>query len=236
MIHIAIQKIDDGDQLHVSTYHTIIDKTIATAIMYGRFIAEQSSSLAEANCTIIRDKGKLFAISSRRKEIWCWLGPKKDDDRDEEADYCHFHGIEKGAVMQEVITKLLFMIIQGETFTKVEPTERFFAVTKLFQSKDTGLRRIVYLITKELSPSFDEIIIVTSSLIKDLNNNTALHRANAIRPVVASAALVNRIHLLQTTPDIVKCWSGEVQKVVQSQAALLQFHALALLQQVGLHN
>lgn len=114
-------------------------------------------------------------------------------------------GIEKGAVLQEarvfndpqvdprrcsqVITKLLYLLNQGESFTKVssfllcgfafmfmencicllilsrwslfhmqvEATEVFFSVTKLFQSKDTGLRRMVYLIIKELSPSSDEV-------------------------------------------------------------------------------
>uniref|UniRef100_A0A0C9S951 Coatomer subunit gamma n=2 Tax=Spermatophyta TaxID=58024 RepID=A0A0C9S951_9CONI len=199
---------------------------------------------------------------------------KKDDDRDDEADYSPFLGIEKGAVLQEarvfndpqldprrcaqVITKLLYLINQGETFTKVEATEVFFAVTKLFQSKDIGLRRMVYLIIKELSPSADEVIIVTSSLMKDMNSKTDMYRANAIRvlcritdgtllgqierylkqaivdknPVVASAALVSGIHLLQTNPDIVKRWSNEVQEAVQSRAALVQFHALALLHQI----
>ncbi|XP_077215233.1 coatomer subunit gamma-2-like isoform X2 [Tasmannia lanceolata] len=198
---------------------------------------------------------------------------KKDDDRDEE-EYSPFTGIEKGAVLQEarvfndpqldprrcsqVITKLLYLINQGETFTKVEATEVFFAVTKLFQSKDTGLRRMVYLMIKELSPSADEVIIVTSSLMKDMNSKSDMYRANAIRvlcritdgtlltqierylkqaivdknPVVASAALVSGVHLLQTNPEIVKRWSNEVQEAVQSRAALLQFHALALLHQI----
>ncbi|XP_008783467.1 coatomer subunit gamma-2 [Phoenix dactylifera] len=198
---------------------------------------------------------------------------KKDDDRDDE-DYSPFLGIEKGAVLQEarvfndpqldarrcsqVITKLLYLLNQGETFTKVEATEVFFAVTKLFQSKDTGLRRMVYLMIKELSPSADEVIIVTSSLMKDMNSKTDMYRANAIRvlcritdgtlltqierylkqaivdknPVVASAALVSGIHLLQTNPEIVKRWSNEVQEAVQSRAALVQFHALALLHQI----
>lgn len=40
---------------------------------------------------------------------------------------------------------------------QVEATEVFFAVTKLFQSKDIGLRRMVYLMIKELSPSADEV-------------------------------------------------------------------------------
>ncbi|KAH9616187.1 hypothetical protein KSS87_001916 [Heliosperma pusillum] len=199
---------------------------------------------------------------------------KKDDDRDDEAEYSPFLGIEKGAVLQEarvfndpqldprrcsqVITKLLYLLNQGETFTKTEATEVFFAVTKLFQSKDSGLRRMVYLIIKELSPSSDEVIIVTSSLMKDMNGKTDMYRANAIRvlcritdgtlltqierylkqaivdknPVVASAALVSGIHLLQTNPEIVKRWSNEVQEAVQSRAALVQFHALALLQQI----
>ncbi|MQL84266.1 hypothetical protein Taro_016769 [Colocasia esculenta] len=199
---------------------------------------------------------------------------KKDDDRDEEEEYSPFLGIEKGAVLQEarvfndpqldarrcsqVITKLLYLLNQGETFTKIEATEVFFAVTKLFQSKDTGLRRMVYLMIKELSPCADEVIIVTSSLMKDMNSKTDMYRANAIRvlcritdgtlltqierylkqaivdknPVVASAALVSGIHLLQTSPEIVKRWSNEVQEAVQSRAALVQFHALALLHQI----
>ncbi|KAJ6832871.1 coatomer subunit gamma-2 [Iris pallida] len=137
-------------------------------------------------------------------------------------------------------------------------TEVFFAVTKLFQSKDTGLRRMVYLMIKEISPSADEVIIVTSSLMKDMNSKTDMYRANAIRvlcritdgtlltqierylkqaivdknPVVASAALVSGFHLLQTNPEIVKRWSNEVQEAVQSRAALVQFHALALLHQI----
>ncbi|CAL2278686.1 unnamed protein product [Prunus armeniaca] len=117
---------------------------------------------------------------------------------------------------------------------------------------------MVYLIIKELSPSADEVIIVTSSLMKDMNSKTDMYRANAIRvlcritdgtlltqierylkqaivdknPVVASAALVSGIHLLQTNPEIVKRWSNEVQEAVQSRAALVQFHALALLHQI----
>lgn len=77
-------------------------------------------------------------------------------------------------------------------------------------------------------------------------------------PVVASGALVSGVHLLQvlfhlswlwslftfmfnifiyvnlkqTNPEIVKRWSNEVQEAVQSRAALVQFHALALLHQV----
>ncbi|KAL0365507.1 UNVERIFIED_CONTAM: Coatomer subunit gamma-2 [Sesamum angustifolium] len=182
---------------------------------------------------------------------------KKDDDRDEEADYSPFLGIEKGAVLQEARV-FHDPQLDARRCSQIEATEVFFAVTKLFQSKDIGLRRMVYLMIKELSPSADEVIIVTSSLMKDMNSRTDLFRANAIRvlcritdgtllaqierylkqaivdknPVVASAALVSGIHLLQTNPEIVRRWSNEVQEAVQSRAALVQFHALALLHQV----
>eukprot|EP00898_Chlorokybus_atmophyticus_P002159 jgi/Chlat1/2944/Chrsp2S04678 len=164
---------------------------------------------------------------------------QKDEDREDETEYSPFWGIEKGAVLQEsrifhdpqldarrcaqVITKLLYLLNQGDTFTKTEATEVFFAVTKLFQSKDVSLRRMMYLMIKEISPSSDEVIIVTSSLMKDMNSKNDLYRANAIRVLcqitdggllaqierylkqalvdknaaVASAALVSGIHLLQ---------------------------------------
>ncbi|KAL7206687.1 hypothetical protein ACSBR2_019409 [Camellia fascicularis] len=172
-------------------------------------------------------------------------------------EYSPFLGIEKGAVLQEARV-FNDPQLDPRRCSQVEATEVFFSVTKLFQSKDLGLRRMVYLIIKELSPSADEVIIVTSSLMKDMNSKTDMYRANAIRvlcritdgtlltqierylkqaivdknPVVASAALVSGIHLLQTNPEIVKRWSNEVQEAVQSRAALVQFHALALLHQI----
>ena len=45
------------------------------------------------------------------------------------------------------------------------------------------LRRMVYLVLKELTPMADEqhVIMVMSSLLKDINSKTDLYRANAIR-------------------------------------------------------
>ncbi|XP_004301551.1 PREDICTED: coatomer subunit gamma-like [Fragaria vesca subsp. vesca] len=206
---------------------------------------------------------------------------KKDEDYEE----CHslFWRIEKGAVLQEarvffndaqldsrrcyqVITKLLYLLNQGETFTKIETTEVFFAMTKLFRSTDKGLRRMVYLMIKELLPCADEVFIVTSSLMKDMNSKASddmYRRANAIRvlcriadgtlvtqierylkqaivdnnPVVASAALVSGIHLFKTNPETVKWWTNEVQQAAQySGASLVQFHALALLHRIRQHD
>eukprot|EP01032_Pedospumella_encystans_P036999 gene36999-41888_t len=40
--------------------------------------------------------------------------------------------------------------IKGESFSSAEVTEVFFGVTKLFQSKDVNLRRMMYLFIKEV--------------------------------------------------------------------------------------
>lgn len=199
-------------------------------------------------------------------------GPdKKDEDREEDTEYSPFYGIEKGAVLQEarvfndsridarrcqqVITKLLYLLCQGETFSKKEASEVFFSVTKLFQNKDANLRRMVYLVIKDVCPSADEVIIITSSLMKDMNSSTDLYRSNAIRvlcsitdnqllaqierylkqavvdksAVVASAVLVSAFHLLHHNQEIVKRWTNEIQEAVQSKHGMVQFHAVALL-------
>ena len=193
---------------------------------------------------------------------------------EEETEYSPFYGIEKGAVLQEarvfhdphlnprrcqqVITKLLYLLCQGETFTKKEATEVFFAVTKLFQNQDANLRRMVYLVIKEICPSAEEIMIVTNSLMKDMNSNNDLYHANAIRvlyniidssllqqierffkqsvvsrdAVVATAALVAGLRLAPNNMEIIKRWSNEIQEAVQSRNAMVQFHAIALMHQL----
>lgn len=70
---------------------------------------------------------------------------------------------------------------QGEQLGTQEATDAFFAMTKLFQSKDVILRRMVYLGIKELSNIAEDVIIVTSSLTKDMTGKEDLYRAAAIR-------------------------------------------------------
>lgn len=57
-----------------------------------------------------------------------------------------------------------------------EASDVFFAATKLFQAKDPHLRRMVYLCIKDICPGSDEVIIVTSSLMKDMNSKVELYR------------------------------------------------------------
>jgi len=201
-------------------------------------------------------------------------GEKKDDDE----GFVPFHGLDKGVVLQEknifnetplnpkkccqLLTKLLYLVTQGERFTKTEATDVFFAVTKLFQSKDIPLRRMVYLVLKELINMSDDVIMVMASLTKDINTNVDVYKANAIRvltgitdssmlnqierylkqsivdkePYVASAALVSGVHLMNTNADVVKRWVSEVQEALQSKSPMVQYHALGLLHQIKKHD
>lgn len=154
-----------------------------------------------------------------------------------------------------LLTRVLYLLQQGEKFTSQELTTLFFDVTKLFQTQSTRLRRMVYLIIKELEPSESEVFICMSCLIKDMNSKNDCCRANSIRvlsrildpamaaqidrylktaivdknPFVASSALVCGIHLNKTVPDVVKRWVNEIQETVNSKHATVQFHALALI-------
>ncbi|EFA81100.1 adaptin N-terminal domain-containing protein [Heterostelium album PN500] len=199
---------------------------------------------------------------------------KKDDD---EYEY-PFEHLDKGQVVQEkrvfndtqihprkcsfVISEFLYLLARGDTFTKTEATDVFFAATKLFQSKDIPLRRMTYLLLKEFSTISQDAIIVTSSLIKDMSHKIELYRANSIRilckiidasslpqlerhfkqsivekdPHVSSAALVSSIHLLRVAPDTVKRWANEVQEAISNKSNMVQYHALALLHRIKQHD
>lgn len=113
---------------------------------------------------------------------------------------------------------------------------------------------MVYLCIKDICPASDEVIIITSSLIKDMSSQHELYQANAIRvlckiidstllsqierylkqaivdksPVVASAALVSGMHLLKENIDLVRRWNNEIHEVINSKQDMVQFHAVAL--------
>ncbi len=53
----------------------------------------------------------------------------------------------------QLITKLLHIVTQGDAMSSSEVTEVFFGVTKLFQSSDASLRRMIYFFIKEATLS-----------------------------------------------------------------------------------
>eukprot|EP00049_Salpingoeca_infusionum_P027669 m.33668 g.33668 ORF g.33668 m.33668 type:complete len:866 (+) comp9654_c0_seq1:58-2655(+) len=192
---------------------------------------------------------------------------KKDED-DGGNPFVH---LEKTAVLQEArafndmpikvrkcigtLTKILCLIHQGETFGTREATETFFAMTKLFQNPNPTLRRMVYLCVKAMSTISEDVIMVTSSLMKDTTNGDAAFRGPAIRalctitdattlqslerflkqaivdrnPSVSSASLVSALHLLAQGQDVVRRWVNEVQRAASDNSHMAQYHALGLL-------
>ncbi|XP_006901434.1 PREDICTED: coatomer subunit gamma-1 [Elephantulus edwardii] len=201
---------------------------------------------------------------------------KKFDKKDEESGGGSnpFQHLEKSAVLQEarvfnetpinprkcahILTKILYLINQGEHLGTTEATEAFFAMTKLFQSNDPILRRMCYLTIKEMSCIAEDVIIVTSSLTKDMTGKEDNYRGPAVRalcqitdstmlqaierymkqaivdkvPSVSSSALVSSLHLLKCSFDVVKRWVNEAQEAASSDNIMVQYHALGLLYHV----
>ena len=186
-------------------------------------------------------------------------GKEKGDDDEQ---YNPFAGISKSAVLQEcrcfndreinarkcvnILTKVLWLLAQGEKLTALETTDIFFGATKLLQNKDQQLRRMIYLILKELKPKPEEVLIVVATLTKDMNSKIDLNRANAIRVLgaiiaatdptllvqierhlkqalvdkncfVAASALVAGIHLMPVNPEVVRRWVNEVQTALHGE-------------------
>ncbi|KAF2274898.1 coatomer subunit gamma [Westerdykella ornata] len=135
-----------------------------------------------------------------------------------------------------ILTKLALLLFTGESWARPEATTLFFGISKLFQNKDASLRQMVYLVIKELASSADDVIMVTSSIMKDTAvGSDVVYRPNAIRalcrvidastvqaierlvkpcivdknPSVASAALVSSYHLLPVAKDVVRRWQSE---------------------------
>ncbi|XP_062568051.1 coatomer subunit gamma-2-like, partial [Saccostrea cucullata] len=196
---------------------------------------------------------------------------RKDKKEEEEGGGNPFHNLEKTAVLQEartfnetpinarkcshILTKVLYLINQGEQIGSTEATETFFAMTKLFQAKDPILRRLMYLGIKEMSKIAQDVIIVTSSLMKDMTGKDDQFRGPAIRALcsitdntmlqsierymkqaivdknhaVSSAALVSSLHLSKGSSEVVKRWVNEAQEAVSSDNIMNQYHALGLL-------
>ncbi|BFZ64672.1 coatomer subunit gamma [Saitoella coloradoensis] len=184
-------------------------------------------------------------------------GYKKDED----IEGTPFASIDKTTVFQEarifnsspisprkcrtLLTKIAYLLSTSTSsapvFTKEEATQLFFGVSKLFQNKDAGLRQMVYVVIKELASVAEDVIMVTSSIMKDTAmGSDVVFRPNAIRALcrvidsttvqaierliktaivdkhasVSSAALVSSFHLLPIASPIIKHWANETQEAV----------------------
>ncbi|EKM61443.1 uncharacterized protein PHACADRAFT_180560 [Phanerochaete carnosa HHB-10118-sp] len=145
-----------------------------------------------------------------------------------------------------LLTRIVYLLYVGETFNTQEATTLFFGTTKLFQHKDSALRQMVYLAIKELATTAEDVIMVTSSIMKDMQpNSEVIYRPNAIRALcriidpsmaqgverffkaaivdkntsISSAALVSAYHLFPSAKDVVKRWVNEAQEAVNAKSS-----------------
>ncbi|EPX74877.1 coatomer gamma subunit Sec21 [Schizosaccharomyces octosporus yFS286] len=180
---------------------------------------------------------------------------KKDEDNDESI----FSNINQVSVTQDarafhqssisprksrmLLCKIAYLLYTGDRFREKQATELFFGITKLFQHKDPSLRQFVYIIIKELSSVAQDVIMITSSIMKDTaTGSEVIYRPNAIRSLVrvidantvpaierilttavvdpvsavASAALVSAYHLYPVAKDVVSRWSNKAQDATTS--------------------
>jgi len=165
----------------------------------------------------------------------------------------------KPARCVDILTKILYLINQGDIFNADEATSTFFAMTKLFQHQDETLRRMCYLTIKAMANMTENAFIITQSLTKDMNGKNDAFRGSSVRalcsimdgatimaierhmkqaivdkqPHVASAALVSAFHLARRgNHDVVKRWVNEAQEATQTENTMVQYHALGLLYQL----
>jgi coatomer protein complex subunit gamma len=158
-----------------------------------------------------------------------------------------------------ILSDLLMAINNNYPLSNTDATDVFFKITKLFLSKSPALRQITCLAIKELAHIASDVIIVTSSLTKDMNVDS-IFRPNAIRALchitdpsmiqaierfikqaivdrsnhVSSAATVCSFRLYNMNKEIVKRWVNELNEALKKQS-ITQYHALGLLHLIK-HN
>ncbi|KZO95939.1 coatomer subunit gamma [Calocera viscosa TUFC12733] len=145
-----------------------------------------------------------------------------------------------------LLTRIVYLLYLGETLGTQEATTLFFSTTKLFQHKDAALRQMLYLAIKELSSVAEDVIMVTSSIMKDMQpNSEVIYRPNAIRALcritdasmmqglerffktaivdrnasISSAALVSSYHLYPAAKDVIKRWVNEAQEAINAKTS-----------------
>ncbi|OAF65472.1 Gamma-COP [Intoshia linei] len=154
---------------------------------------------------------------------------------------------------RRILSRFMTLIGLGTPLTTREATDAFFAITKLFQCDDFILRKLVYVAIKELSKIANDVIIVTSSITRDMNGTDDEIKASAIRtlsriidismiqsvdrylkqsivsnvPHVASAALVSSLNIGGS--EIARRWINEAQEAITNSGNMVPFHAIGFM-------
>lgn len=152
------------------------------------------------------------------------------------------------------LTQLVYLFNRGEYFSEEEGTKLFFAISKLLQTEEPSLRRIVYVGIKEMR-KHPSIYVFTSSLTKDLHHKNHNFRRNSVRSIplivdpvnlsqferyikelivdpdqgVCSAALLSGLQIYQSNEELVKKWGSEILEKINAKDQYVQCHALMLI-------
>lgn len=191
-------------------------------------------------------------------------------DKEDEEDVLPFEGIDQASALQacrvfnevplnipkclSAMTSMLYLLSTGTCLTEAEATDLFFSSTKLLQSSHPKLRRLHYILMKELSPLVEQSFIASNSLMIDIKGNNDSFKANAIRTLyavmdssmytsmdrtimecmnlsnstVVMAALVTGLHMSSANPDMPRKWATQLAEVMKVRGKT-QYPAVALL-------
>lgn len=176
---------------------------------------------------------------------------ESDSGEEIEIEQSRFHNLEISTVIQncrvfndvplnaeksiQAMINLLYLLHsdKGE-LSQEEATDIFFMSTKLMQSSNILLRRLHYILVKELSPKVEASYIASNSLMMDMKNSNPRIRGNALRTLfsvmdvsmyhtidrmivenfnsmhneVRKAAYLTAIHLAALNAEMVKKWAS----------------------------
>lgn len=147
-----------------------------------------------------------------------------------------------------LLARLLRLCYHGDSFPRTESTNLFFSVSKLFHNSDPSLRQLAYLAIKELCSFSDDILMITASIMKDIQAGAPIFKPNAVRTLarvldgstihtaeramrncivdqdqaVCVAALACTYHLLPVARDVVRRWANEAQDSISASKQLIR--------------
>ncbi|CAD8045387.1 unnamed protein product [Paramecium sonneborni] len=205
------------------------------------------------------------------KQISTYQNPSGEDKKALESE--PYHNLQKSSVLLEsrcfndpqlqdkkcrqILSKLIYLINQGEKFNDQESLSLFFGITKLFSSNNVDLRRMIYLMIKEFKDE-NSMYVVISCLAKDITSKNDLFRINALRTLpyvldqsnlvqldrylknaileksqpISSAALIAGLQIFRISSDFIRKWTNEVADRLNSKYPQNSFHALILLHEI----
>ncbi|KAG6386930.1 hypothetical protein SASPL_152110 [Salvia splendens] len=136
----------------------------------------------------------LFLLCQYTLNTMQWQCVKRDHDLSTNKDCSWIVVIEKHAVLTEV-RGFSDPHIDKTRCLKSEAAAILSSAVNLYRFQDAHLRRMFHLIARDLCPIADEVSLVTSALLKDVNTGNVAYRANAIRLLchITNDASLNKV-------------------------------------------